>query len=63
MCSGVCVLCVMCSTVYLGTLGVLRYFKVPPFLGPCRTNVVLLVVLGGTVRGSVLGFGVVVAEQ
>ena len=53
----------MCITVNLGTLWVLRYFKVPPFLGPGRTNVVLLVVLGGTVRGSVLGFGAVVAEQ
>ena len=45
-----------------GTIEVQRYL-VPPFFGPGRTKVVLLVVLGGAVRGSVLGFGVVVAEQ
>ena len=61
MCSGVCVMCCLsqCTKVPCGYLGT----SVPPFLGPGRTNVVLLVVLGGTVRGSVLGFGAVVAEQ
>ena len=58
----------LCATGFCGvcishcTIEVQRYL-VPPFFGPGRTKVVLLVVLGGAVRGSVLGFGVVVAEQ
>ena len=58
----------LCATGFCGvcishcTIEVQKYL-VPPFFGPGRTKVVLLVVLGGAVRGSVLGFGVVVAEQ